>query len=87
MFKEIIYNAARHAQATRVEVRFHAGPRQLRLSVQDNGIGFDQGQTRSGNGLKNLRRRAADLGGTLEIETGPDKGTRVTLTAPGFLIP
>jgi len=82
MFKEIIYNAARHAHATHVEVLFECGPRQVRLRVQDNGIGFDEEQTRNGNGLKNLRRRAADLGGTLEIQTAPDKGTIVTLSAP-----
>ena len=56
--------------------------RQLRLEVQDNGMGFDEGQVREGNGLRNLRRRAADLGGTVEIRSVPASGTLVIVTAP-----
>src|SRR2546427_9574256 len=43
---------------------------------KDDGIGFQEGTVRGGNGLKNLRRRAADLGGTLEITSETGRGTR-----------
>ncbi len=82
MFKEIIHNVARHAQATHVQIDLEFAKRQLRLKVQDNGIGFDERQIREGNGLKNLRRRAADLGGTVEIRSVPASGTVVIVTSP-----
>jgi len=82
MFKEIIHNVARHAQATRVKIELQCAKRLLLLRVQDNGIGFDEQQIREGNGLKNLRRRAADLGGTVEIRSVPGSGTLVIVTAP-----
>ena len=79
MFKEIIHNIARHAHATHVRIELQFAKRQLLLQVQDDGMGFDEGQIREGNGLKNLRRRAADLGGTVEIRSVP---APVLLTLP-----
>ena len=82
MFKEIIHNVARHAQATQVKIRLEFEKRQLVLRVQDNGVGFDERNVRGGNGLKNLRRRAADLGGKVEIQSTAGSGTLVLVTAP-----
>lgn len=82
MFKEILHNVAKHARADRVEIRVKVTSRQFQLYVSDDGVGFDEKQVRGGNGLKNLRRRAADLRGTLEIRSQPGRGTSVTLTAP-----
>ena len=82
MFKEIIHNIARHAHATHVRIELQFAKRQLLLQVQDDGMGFDEGQIREGNGLRNLRRRAADLGGTMEIRSVPASGTLVIVTAP-----
>src|SRR5262249_51616832 len=81
-FKEILHNVARHSRASRVDISITLGPRQLEMQVIDNGAGFDQTQVGGGNGLKNLRRRAADLGGTLEIQSQTGQGTRVRLIAP-----
>ncbi len=82
MFKEILHNAARHARATRVEISVEVNARQLVVRVRDNGIGFDEVRVRHGNGLKNLRRRAADLEGKIEITSRAGGGTAVTLRAP-----
>lgn len=49
--------------------------------MTDDGIGFDQATVRAGNGLKNLRRRAAELHGAITIESSPGQGTRIHLTA------
>jgi len=65
-----------------VKIELQFAKRQLLLQVQDNGIGFDEARIREGNGLKNLRRRAADLGGTVEIRSVPASGTLVIVTAP-----
>jgi signal transduction histidine kinase len=55
--------------------------RQFQLRVLDNGIGFDESSERPGNGLKNLRRRAVELGGAIELQSRPGEGTTVTLHA------
>jgi hypothetical protein len=82
MFKEVLHNIARHAHATRVTIGLKITPSQLELSVHDNGTGFDQTLVRRGNGLKNLRRRAADLSGDLQIRTQPGAGACFIVTAP-----
>ena len=82
MFKEILHNVAKHAHATQVKIVVEITPRQFRLQVTDNGIGFDHTRPGSGNGLKNLRRRAGDLGGALEIQSRAGHGAVVTLLAP-----
>jgi ligand-binding sensor domain-containing protein len=82
MFKEILHNIAKHAGATHVKIEVKIAARQIRLQVEDNGTGFDEARVRRGNGLKNLRRRTAELRGELKIESRPGKGARITLTAP-----
>ncbi|MDB6111652.1 MAG: Histidine kinase [Pedosphaera sp.] len=82
IFKELLHNIAKHAHATRVEIDVEVTPRQFQLRVSDNGIGFEESQSQGGNGLKNLHRRAADLRGSVKIQSRPGHGTTVTLTAP-----
>jgi signal transduction histidine kinase len=47
--------------------------------VFDNGVGFDTAKEYSGNGLKNLCRRAADMGGAIKIVSENGKGAKITL--------
>jgi signal transduction histidine kinase len=82
MFKESLHNIAKHAQARRVEIQVKVTARRFELCVKDDGVGFSETRVRGGNGLKNLRRRAAELHATLEIQSQPGHGTSVTLTAP-----
>jgi hypothetical protein len=82
MFKEILHNVAKHSHAKQVSINISATSQRFHLSIKDDGSGFDPTSVRRGNGLKNLRRRAGDLGGTLEIESQPGQGTRFTLTTP-----
>ena len=53
----------------------------LRLSVIDNGDGFDLQLIQQGNGLKNMNARAEAMGGTISIESCSGKGTKITLEA------
>jgi signal transduction histidine kinase len=80
-FKEILHNIVKHAAASRVAIRIEVTGRQLTLRVQDDGRGFDPGVANSGHGLRSLRRRAADLGGSLEVRSQPGQGATVTFTA------
>ena len=81
-FKEAVHNAARHAGATRVEVRWRLSRRALALRIRDDGRGFDPATARRGMGLISLRRRAAELGGAFTLTTAPGEGTRLALDVP-----
>ena len=79
VFKEAIHNVARHARATEVRVRLDLRPGGLRLSIEDNGCGFDPGAARDGHGLGSLRDRAAKLAGHLHLTSQPGRGTVLTV--------
>ncbi len=77
--QELLGNAARHSQASQVKVNLDMGDDRIRVSVDDNGKGFDPESVQQGNslGLKLIRERAEMLGGNCEIDSAPGKGTRV----------
>jgi signal transduction histidine kinase len=85
--QEAVVNSGKHAGASDVRVVLSYPDGVARLSVQDNGRGFDlarvPGPTREGRlGLYGMNERAALLGGTLTIDTKPGKGTRVQVEMP-----
>ncbi len=77
--REALSNAARHANATKIDVSVDAG-RDLVLVVQDNGSGI--GDTTRRSGLANLEQRAESLGGQLMLGPGEDGGTRLRWAVP-----
>lgn len=84
IFQEAMTNIARHAGATRVDVRLEHGDGRLRLTVEDNGIGLDS-KALTGNtlGLAGMQERACLIGGTLEIIARPVvDGLRISLLVP-----
>jgi len=86
--RELLYNVIKHAQATEVVVSLVKNTEELMIIVRDNGRGFDpDGHADlvgidSGFGLFSVKQQIEDFGGTLEIESRPGKGCKVTLTAP-----
>jgi PAS domain S-box-containing protein len=83
-FRELLINAAKHAQAGLIRVATAHEERHIRLEIADDGIGFDPAaveRTRHGFGLFSIGERLASLGGRLEIESSPGKGSRLVLTA------
>lgn len=79
--KECLTNIVRHSGATRVEIDVTIARGRLRLTIADDGRGFDENVPPQGHGLINMRRRARALGGTIEVATS-GRGTTVTLQAP-----
>ncbi|WP_374778516.1 GAF domain-containing protein [Streptomyces sp. NBC_01310] len=77
---ELLSNAARHAQATRVGVTLKAGRGEVVLTVSDNGKGIAAQGRRSG--LRNLDERAQGLGGSFTHERPDEGGTRLVWRAP-----
>jgi signal transduction histidine kinase len=80
-FKEAVHNIARHAQAKKVDMEMTWTARSLRLSIQDDGAGFDTSAPASGSGLANLRHRAEAVRGTLQVTSHPGQGTCIVLEA------
>lgn len=82
--QELLGNAARHSQATTVKIMIDLGEDRIRVSVDDNGRGFDPDSLQQSNslGLKLIRERAEMLGGSFEIDSNIGKGTRITFAVP-----
>ena len=82
--QELLGNAARHSQATQVKVMLDMGEDRVRVSVDDNGRGFDPDVIQQGSslGLKLIRERAEMLGGTFEVDSSVGRGTRITFAVP-----
>ena len=81
IFKESLNNAVKYAACTRLTVALSVRGRQLQLLVEDDGQGFDPATVRAGNGLANLRARARDIRGQVQVTSAPAAGTAVVLTA------
>nr|WP_226932375.1 GAF domain-containing protein [Parafrankia irregularis] len=78
--REALTNVARHAHATRVELRLAVDGGNVTLDAVDDGVGI--GDTVRRSGLDNLRARAENLGGTFAVATPPAGGTHLRWTAP-----
>jgi two-component system NarL family sensor kinase len=81
--QEALNNAARHAVARRILVEIDASAAGVRLAIQDDGRGFDPRAASRGFGLIGMRERAYLLGGALEVDSAPGRGTRIGLRVPG----
>ena len=82
-FKEAVNNVVKHARASEARVNLQLEPGKFILSVTDNGRGLgDLSQKQLRNGLKNMRRRLADVRGEFAIAPGESCGTVVKLTVP-----
>ena len=76
--REALSNALKHSHCTEVWLKMKFAGEEVCLEVEDNGQGFDPGQTKAGgNGLENLRTRLAECGGTALFTSAPGKGTKV----------
>ncbi len=78
--REALANAAKHAQASRVDVTVETNNNDLVLAVKDNGVGLKKTGRRSG--LANLAERAGELGGTLRTVTAEGGGTELEWRVP-----
>lgn len=79
-FKEAATNLVRHSGATAVRVEIESVGAQFRMSIRDNGCGFDPRQPHAGRGLKSLQYRAHELSGEFHLQSAPERGTEIELT-------
>jgi len=83
--QEALSNVARHARATHVTVTLGSQAGALMLAVEDNGAGFGAGASPRGQGIANMRSRAAECRGYLNIESLKAGGTRLELEVPSIV--
>jgi signal transduction histidine kinase len=82
MIQEALSNARKHGRARSVKVAFEKQDSLARVVIQDDGDGFDPGAVEGGFGLRFMRERAAELGGSVEVQSAPGEGTRVVVVLP-----
>ena len=86
ILQESLNNIMKHAHAQRVDVLVHRRTGEISLVIEDDGVGFEQGNgsraASGGLGLTGMRERAALLGGALEIESRKGRGTTILVRMP-----
>jgi signal transduction histidine kinase len=84
--QEGLNNIARHARAKNVRLRLYQQSEGktpvLWFKLEDDGVGYDIYQSNPGMGLANIKLRAAEIGGTVQIESAPGQGTNLTVRVP-----
>lgn len=81
ILREAVSNSLRHGRARHITLLAGRSDEAIALSVHDDGVGFTPDGKR-GHGLDNMQARAIALGGSLQVESTPGKGTRIILNLP-----
>jgi signal transduction histidine kinase len=78
-WQEAVHNAVKHGKCSEVRLDVKFDNQKILVTITDDGKGFDQAKPGSGgNGLLNMKKRAEELGGRFEIDSGVGKGTKVS---------
>ena len=79
IIQEAVNNALKYAAAAHIAVHIEKASDAYQIRIEDDGIGFDTNGETEGNGLKNMQKRARDIGAELEIDSEAGRGTVVKL--------
>lgn len=85
IFQELLNNIVRHAEATAIDVSIDHNDQYLKLTIKDNGKGFnekDLPKEKKGMGLFNIKKRVALIAGEIDIITSPGNGTEIKIVTP-----
>lgn len=82
IFKEAINNSTKYSEAKTLTIKLLKTQNALRLTIIDNGKGFDQKHQKLGNGILNMKKRAEQLKGIFEIESKIGNGTKIEVKIP-----
>ena len=83
--RELLFNVIKHARADRIKVLVQREKNRIRISIDDDGNGFDFSEVQfsvndlNGFGLFSIRERMEHFGGNFDVESKPGQGTRITL--------
>jgi len=79
IIQEALTNIRKHSKATEVKVDISSDGNSLKILISDNGVGFDVNTVTMGYGLCVMKERANDIGAVMEISSGKDRGTCISL--------
>ncbi len=87
LIQQLLNNAVEYSQATNIQINLDVGEEQVRVSVEDNGSGFDASELSESPeaeqmGLMTMRERVDMLGGEIHFDSGPGRGARVSFDLP-----
>jgi signal transduction histidine kinase/ligand-binding sensor domain-containing protein len=82
IFREALANALRHSGCREIELDVSLRRRTLEVTLRDDGTGFDPAKVKEGDGLSNMKARAAKIGGKLAVESAEGHGTTVRFRGP-----
>ncbi|MFC4220025.1 tetratricopeptide repeat-containing sensor histidine kinase [Flagellimonas marina] len=80
--QESLKNCVKHAKCERVDIAFGLNGEKLKLTISDDGIGFDTNKGKRGIGLRNIISRVKKVKGALDIDSKKGRGTTLTVTIP-----
>lgn len=79
---EALQNTFKHAQAKNVYLNVSSQDDKVSLSIQDDGIGFDESSIRLGLGMSTMHERIHQVGGRIQVSSRPGRGTRIVCEVP-----
>lgn len=82
ILQEAVNNVIKHSEATKIDIQVFGYKKEMSVSIEDNGKGFDIAKPSSGLGLNQLKIRAEILKGKIEINSHPDKGSLILVQVP-----
>ncbi len=82
IFQECFSNVVKYSKATKLSVLIHYREKELYISVDDDGVGFNPETVKRGTGLTNMRKRAELIGASFSVEAEENKGVSITLIYP-----
>ena len=82
IIQESLKNCVKHAKSKNVSISFRVGDDNLKLTIVDDGVGFDTHRKKKGIGLRNIISRAKKIKGKLDIDSKPGKGTTIKVLIP-----
>jgi signal transduction histidine kinase len=82
IFKEALNNAVKYSGTQKADIKTIVQNKELTLLIRDYGKGFNRETTRLGNGLENMKTRATEMKGTIDIDSTTGPGTKITLKVP-----
>lgn len=81
--QEALSNALRHSKANKLEVKLLHRPDGVRLAIRDDGVGFElDAKKLTSYGIVSMKERVNEIGGSVDIITAPDRGTRIEIRVP-----
>lgn len=81
--QEVVNNAIKHGNPDHIHISSSIDGEQWLLQIDDDGIGFNSSMASMGNGMDNIKRRAADSKLDVQLQSAPGKGTHILISIPG----